>query len=83
MRKRFRWRRWLALAPRVWRLLRSPRVPVREKLLFAVPALAYWVLPDAMPFMPLDDVAVTILLAGWFASRVEQKYDIGDDRRNP
>lgn len=74
MRKLFKFRRWLTIAPRVWRLLRSSRVPVGEKLLFLVPAALYWVLPDVIPFMPLDDIAVTVLLAGWFAGRMENRY---------
>lgn len=69
-----RWRRWAAIAPRMWKLLSSEKVPWKEKLLFLVPAGLYWVLPDAMPFFPLDDIAVTILLAGWFAGRMEKKY---------
>lgn len=64
----------MTVVPRVWALLRSPRVPLREKLLFAIPAALYWVLPDVMPFMPVDDIAVTLLLAGWFAGRMENRY---------
>ncbi len=67
-------RRILTVLPRVWRLLSSSRVPLGEKLLFIIPAAVYWVMPDVMPFMPLDDIAVTLLLAGWFATRMEKKY---------
>jgi hypothetical protein len=67
-------RRMLTIAPRVWKLLSSAKVPLREKLLFIIPAVIYWVMPDVMPFMPIDDIAVTLLLAGWFASRMEKKY---------
>lgn len=69
-------RRWLTIAPRVWRLMRSAKVPMWEKLLFVIPALVYWVIPDVMPFVPLDDIAVTLLLAGWFSARAEKKYGI-------
>jgi uncharacterized membrane protein YkvA (DUF1232 family) len=69
-----RFRKWLTIVPRVWRLLRSSRVPLGEKLLFLIPAAVYWVIPDVMPFIPLDDIAVTLLLAGWFAARMEKKY---------
>lgn len=69
-----RLRRWVAIAPRVWKLLRSGKVPWQEKLLFGIPVAVYWVLPDVMPFFPLDDIAVTVLVAGWFASRMEKKY---------
>lgn len=74
-----RLRRMLTIAPRVWRLLSSAKVPLKEKLLFLIPAVVYWIIPDVMPFMPLDDIAVTVLLAGWFASRMERKY--GQDER--
>lgn len=67
-------RRILTALPRVWRLLSSSKVPLGEKLLFIIPAAVYWVMPDVMPFMPLDDIAVTLLLAGWFAARMERKY---------
>jgi uncharacterized membrane protein YkvA (DUF1232 family) len=67
-------RYWWRLLPRVMRLLASPRIPVWEKLLFVIPALAYWVFPDLMPFVPIDDAVVTLLLAEWFAGRMERKY---------
>jgi hypothetical protein len=71
-----RWRplrRWKQAAVRVIRIVRSPLVPLRLKLLFLVPVLLYGVLPDAMPG-PFDDAAVTLLLSGWFASCMEKKY---------
>ncbi|MDF2922912.1 MAG: hypothetical protein K0R57_1826 [Paenibacillaceae bacterium] len=72
-------RRWVTIVPRVWRLLSSNKVPAGEKLLFLIPAAVYWVIPDVMPFFALDDIAVTLLLAGWFSSRMEKKYEIGND----
>lgn len=74
MAKWFRFKYWTTLLRRVGRLLVSPRVPVREKLLFLIPAVLYWVLPDALPLIPLDNIAVTMLLAGWFAKRMENKH---------
>lgn len=74
------WKRWLSLRRwgvvfrRIVPLLRSPRVPLYEKLLFAVPALVYWIMPDALPMLPLDDMAVTLLLMNWFTARAERKY---------
>jgi hypothetical protein len=62
------------LPSRVWRIIRSPRVSAADKLWFAVPVVLYWILPDAMPFVPVDDVAVTVAVAAWFASRMEKKY---------
>lgn len=67
-------RGWWRAAARVLRILRSSQVPLRVKLLFVVPVLLYWVLPDAMPGLPFDDMAVTLLLTGWFASYTEKKY---------
>ncbi|WP_159881372.1 hypothetical protein [Paenibacillus puerhi] len=67
-------RQWGHVFRRIVPLLRSRRVPIGEKLLFAVPALAYWIAPDLLPFMPLDDIAVTMLLMNWFTDRAERKY---------
>ncbi|RUS48771.1 hypothetical protein ELR57_04505 [Cohnella sp. AR92] len=66
----------MRLPARVWRVLKSPRVLVRDKLLFIVPVVLYWILPDLMPFMPIDDIAVTIAIAGWYAGRMESKYGL-------
>lgn len=67
-------RHWGHVFRRIIPLLRSPKVPIGEKLLFFVPALVYWVMPDALPFIPLDDIAVTMLLMNWFTDRAERKY---------
>lgn len=72
-------RRMWTVVPRVWRLLTSSRVPLGEKLLFVIPAAVYWVMPDVLPLIPLDDIAVTLLLAGWFSSRMEKKYGDASD----
>lgn len=50
--------------------IRSPKVAMGDKLLFTIPVLLYWVLPDFMPFIPIDDIGVTMLLMGWFVSRM-------------
>jgi hypothetical protein len=67
-------RRWGAIAERIYRIMRSSHVPLKVKLLFGVPVLLYWILPDALPGLPFDDIAVTLLLSGWFASYAERKY---------
>ncbi|WP_324617872.1 hypothetical protein [Cohnella cholangitidis] len=36
----------------------------------------YWLLPDFMPFMPIDDAAFTALVAGWYARAMERKYTL-------
>ncbi|EFM12628.1 conserved hypothetical protein [Paenibacillus curdlanolyticus YK9] len=72
-------RRWKHLLMRVYKLLLMPQVKLGDKLLFIVPVVIYWILPDVLvpiPFMPLDDIAITLLIAGWFAGRTERKYGI-------
>jgi uncharacterized membrane protein YkvA (DUF1232 family) len=69
-------RLWSHLPSRVWRIIRSPRIAIRDKLLFIVPVALYWVLPDLMPFMPIDDAAVTAIAASWFARSMERKYGL-------
>jgi uncharacterized membrane protein YkvA (DUF1232 family) len=75
-RKLWSLRHWAHVFTRVARLAVSPRVPLREKLLFGVPALLYWIFPDLLPWLPIDDIAVTMLLANWFSERLERKYHI-------
>lgn len=75
-------RLWRRLPSRMIRILRSPDVRLADKLLFAVPVGLYWVLPDFMPFIPIDDAAFTALAAGWFASAMERKYGLTDDSGN-
>lgn len=65
-------RRWAHILRRVPPLLASREVPLSDKLLLVVPALLYWILPDVLPFIPLDDMAVTLLLMDWFLTRAER-----------
>ncbi|WP_151736140.1 hypothetical protein [Paenibacillus tengchongensis] len=65
---------WTRLFRMSWRYLASREVSAADKLLFVVPVALYWVLPDVLPFLPIDDIGVTMLLAGWFAERMERKY---------
>ena len=67
-------RRWSHMFSRIWRYLVSPQVATMDKLLFLVPVVLYWVLPDVMPFIPIDDIGVTMLMTGWFVSRMDKKY---------
>ncbi|PYY28107.1 Uncharacterized protein PIL02S_03243 [Paenibacillus illinoisensis] len=69
-------KRWTEVFKRLPRLLRAPQIPLHEKLLFIIPVILYWVLPDVMPFMPIDDIGVTLLLMNWFVSRAERKYPV-------
>jgi len=74
MPRKWMYRLWSRLPSRVWSILRSPRVTVQDKLLFLVPVGLYWVLPDFMPLVPIDDAAVTVIAAAWYAKRMERKY---------
>lgn len=67
-------KQWSHIFRSSWRYLISPNVAMGDKLLFTVPALLYWVLPDVMPFVPIDDIGVTMLLMGWFTARMDRKY---------
>ncbi|RUT29671.1 hypothetical protein EJP77_15005 [Paenibacillus zeisoli] len=69
-------KRWAHIFRRLPRLITSSQIPLSEKLLFLVPAGLYWVLPDVMPFMPLDDIAVSMFLMNWFVTRAEKKYPL-------
>ncbi len=50
------------------RLWLDPRVSRQKKIAFPLIVAAYWVLPDLMPFLPLDDVLFTAIMTYWFAS---------------
>ncbi|MFC4306008.1 hypothetical protein [Cohnella boryungensis] len=62
------------LPARVWRILRSERVSLRDKLIFIVPVALYWILPDLMPMLPVDDAAFTLLAAAGYVKAMERKY---------
>lgn len=76
VRKLFLLRRFKHTFVRVFRIIRSPRVAVTDKLIFLIPVALYWVLPDffPVPFLPIDDIAVTMLAAEGFLRYVERKY---------
>ncbi|BBI34879.1 hypothetical protein [Cohnella abietis] len=71
---------WRHLPSRVWRILRMEHVTLRDKLIFIIPVALYWVLPDFMPFMPIDDIAFTALVATWYARVMERKYNLKPER---
>ncbi|MFF2481540.1 hypothetical protein [Paenibacillus sp. NPDC058071] len=75
VRKIFSLRHWRNTFVRIFALLRSKEVSIFDKLLFLVPVALYWVLPDVMPLLPFDDIAVTMIAAEWFARRMEKKYN--------
>ncbi|MDF2964235.1 MAG: hypothetical protein K0S39_5970 [Paenibacillus sp.] len=67
-------RYWGHVFRRIGPLLLSRKVPFWEKLLFGVPAIVYCIVPDVMPFIPVDDIAVTLFLMNFFTARAERKY---------
>ncbi|WP_211749382.1 hypothetical protein [Paenibacillus sp. Marseille-Q4541] len=75
-RKLFSLNRWSHIFRRLPALLTSSEVSMLDKMLFLVPAFLYWVLPDVLPFMPIDDIGVTMLLMNWFVTRAERKYSL-------
>ncbi|WP_310832611.1 hypothetical protein [Paenibacillus pedocola] len=74
LRKLLSLKRWSHILLNSWQYVISPSVTLADKLFFTIPVLLYWVLPDIMPFMPIDDIGVTMLLMGWFVSRMDRKY---------
>jgi len=53
------------------RLWMDPRVSKQKKLLFPLLIVAYWVIPDILPFVPLDDLLFTFLMVWLFAHSAE------------
>lgn len=76
MRKLLSLRHWRRTFSLVFQLLKSKDVALLDKLIFTVPVLVYWIVPDVLPFMPIDDIAVTMIVADWFARRMGRKYNI-------
>ena len=74
MRKLLSLRHWRHVFVRIFRLLASKEVRLFDKLLYVVPVFLYWVLPDALPFVPIDDMAVTLIAAEWYTRYMERKY---------
>nr|WP_253944838.1 hypothetical protein [Paenibacillus sp. NEAU-GSW1] len=68
-------RHWRNTFVRIYRLLVSKEVLLRDKLFFIIPVILYWVLPDVLPYLPVDDIAVTMIAAEWFARIMEKKYN--------
>ncbi|WP_219838023.1 hypothetical protein [Paenibacillus sp. R14(2021)] len=74
MRKLLSLRHWRMVFVRIFRLLAAKEVRLLDKLLYVVPVLLYWVLPDVLPFLPIDDIAVTMLAAEGYTWYMERKY---------
>ncbi|MDK2784791.1 MAG: hypothetical protein PWQ41_1871 [Bacillota bacterium] len=69
----------LSLLRRLIALLFDPRVPKYKKQLFLLLTLAYWLAPDLMPFLPLDDLLFT-LLGSWLFLQSAQRDVAGGER---
>ena len=68
------WNNLWWLISSVPRLLASRNVPIWEKALFVGLVVLYWIMPDVLPFMPIDDILFTFILMPWFAKR-SLKYE--------
>ncbi|MDK8182441.1 hypothetical protein [Paenibacillus sp. UMB4589-SE434] len=55
-------------------LLGSRYVPFKLKFFFVGAVFLYWIMPDLMPFMPIDDIVFTMVLIPWF-SKQAKKYE--------
>lgn len=74
-------RRFFRIVPRVWGSLRwlvSPRLPWKYRLMVLAPIVLYVVLPDLIPFFPLDDMAVTLAFLAFIERWLARK--VADDR---
>lgn len=58
-------------------LLLNPRVHRSKKLLFLLIVIAYWLAPDLMPFLPLDDLLVTLLGSWLFVQAAKRDVSSG------
>lgn len=76
MRKLLSLRHWQETFVLIFRLLKSKDVSWADKLLFIIPVVVYWVMPDALPMLPVDDIAVTMIVAQWFARKIGTKYNV-------
>ncbi|CAH1204094.1 hypothetical protein PAECIP111893_02125 [Paenibacillus plantiphilus] len=74
MRKLLSLRHWRHVFVRIFRLLGAREVRLSDKLLYVVPVLLYWVLPDFLPFLPIDDIAFTMIVAEGYTKYMERKY---------
>ena len=64
------------------RLWLDPRVSGHKKLLFPLLIGAYWVLPDILPFLPVDDLLFTLVMAWVFTASAEKEIQ-GEHADNP
>lgn len=58
----------------------DPRVSRDKKLIFPLLVFLYWLLPDLAPFIPIDDLLFTVLMAYWFTRSAHK--DIPEGAKN-
>jgi len=63
------------------KLLLDPRVSRKKKLAFPLIIVAYWILPDILPFLPMDDLLFTVLMTYWFTRSAERDVPEGPNQR--
>ena len=59
------------------RLWLDPRVSRNKKLALPLVVAAYWLLPDLMPFLPVDDLLFTVLMTYWFTRSADKEVSGG------
>ncbi|WP_438349734.1 hypothetical protein ACP8HI_03400 [Paenibacillus sp. FA6] len=75
LRRLLSFRHWSVMIGNIRRYVFSSEVSLLDKLLFLVPVIVYWLFPlDLLPGLPFDDIGVTMILMGWFTSRIQRKH---------
>lgn len=59
------------------KLLLDPGVSRQKKIAFPLIVGVYWIMPDLLPFIPLDDLLVTALMTYWFTRSAEKDLSQG------
>lgn len=67
--------------PQLISLLLSDKVPVYKKWLYLLLVAGYWLSPDLLPFIPLDDLLVTLLGSWLFIRSAANDLEQEGDRR--
>jgi uncharacterized membrane protein len=61
-------------------ILFDPRVKFGKKFIFILLVSIYWILPDLLPFVPLDDLLFTLLSAAAFMKLANKDISIKNKR---
>ena len=68
---------------RLLRLWLDPRVSREKKLVFPLLIAVYWILPDVMPFLPIDDLLFAAMMAYLFSRSAEKDVPGSVSGKNP